>query len=134
LEAEARRILKRALTSEATRTGREFTEPIRARFETRGGVDFNLPRRAPRLNREAPPMSRFTQQGLLKPKSCRASQFAHPAKEQRHLTAQLSVRLGNLGLFDLRWIPVRNELEEQTIANRADQISSRPLSYIEFEL
>lgn len=47
MEAEARQILKQALTSDAPRTGRAFTERIRAHFEALGGVDLDIPRRDP---------------------------------------------------------------------------------------
>lgn len=45
MDAEARQILKAALTSDAPRTGREFTERIRGRFTALGGVDLNITRR-----------------------------------------------------------------------------------------
>lgn len=47
MEAEARRILKTALSGEARSPGRSLYERIRARFAPLGGVDLALPAREP---------------------------------------------------------------------------------------
>ena len=47
MEAEARQILKAALTANAPRSGRELCERIRGRFKTIGGVELTIPEREP---------------------------------------------------------------------------------------
>ena len=47
MEAEARLILKDALTFDDPRTGRDFTQRIRARFKALGGIDLEIPPREP---------------------------------------------------------------------------------------
>lgn len=47
MEAEARQILKMALTSDGPRTGRELRERIRSRFAAHGGADLDIPLREP---------------------------------------------------------------------------------------
>ena len=53
MEAEARRILQRALAKDDTgSSGRDFYDRIQARFAALGGVDLDLPPREP--GREPP--------------------------------------------------------------------------------
>ena len=52
MEAEARRILQRALAREDTRGSMNLAERIHARFAALGGVDLELPPREP--GREPP--------------------------------------------------------------------------------
>ena len=47
MEAEARQILKAALTANAPRGGRELCERIRDRFKAIGGVELTIPEREP---------------------------------------------------------------------------------------